>query len=156
MVKKNNRISLIYQENSLKSMFPNSKIKRFREESLVWIHTLTPSPLSESYKVKLEYKRNNAVKFYVLEPKLKLATGKKFLPHVYSTEKQQLCLYYPNRFEWNVDMLYTKTIIPWACEWLYFYEIWAQSGIWYGGGKHDEREAEKNEQNQREENTKKK
>lgn len=134
MVKNPNKVSLIIQEKMLKKIFPDSIVKRNMENYLIWTHTLTPSHLSDSYKVKLYYAHTTGVKFYVTEPKLKLAVGKKQLPHTYSTEEQRLCLYYPDRREWNANMLYVKTIIPWACEWLYYYEIWAGTGEWYGGG----------------------
>ena len=32
------------------------------------------------------------------------------------------------------SMLISKTIVHWAIEWLYYYEEWAYSGRWYGGG----------------------
>ncbi|MCX7648982.1 MAG: hypothetical protein N2050_00325 [Flavobacteriales bacterium] len=144
MVKKNNKISLIVQEGALKNMFPDGIIKRFREESLTWTCSITPSPLSNTYKLKLSYQRNRGVDVFVMEPKpLALAEGKNFLPHVYSTPEQRLCLYYPKAREWNESMLFTKTIIPWACEWLCHYELWVCTGIWHGGGIHHETEAEK-------------
>jgi hypothetical protein len=151
MVRKNNRISLIVQEGTLKNMFPDGVIKRFHEKSLTWTCSVTPSPLSNTYKLKIHYVRKNGVKVYVIEPKpLDLADGKKWLPHVYSTSDQRLCLYYPNRVEWNVGMLYTKTIIPWACEWLCHYELWVCTGTWHGGGIHHETEAEKQANKQKE------
>lgn len=151
MVKRNNRISLIVQEGTLKKTFPDGLIKRFREESLTWTCSVTPSPLSSTYKIKLKYVRNDGIQVYVIEPKpLALAEDKKKLPHVYSTPEQRLCLYYPNRVEWNVGMLYIKTIIPWACEWLCHYEIWVCTGIWHGGGINHETEAEKQANKQKE------
>ena len=122
------------QEGNLKSMFPGSNVHRTRDHELTWVHTLCPSPIGDEYKVNLVYKINCGVKFFVSEPKLQLAKGKSTLPHVYSTPKQQLCLYYPDGIEWNVGKLYTQTIIPWASEWLYHYEIWVGTGIWHGGG----------------------
>lgn len=155
MVQKKNRISLIVQEGKLKNMFPNSNIKRVREDSLTWTCSVTPSPLSNTYTLKLQYVRNNSIKIFVTEPKpLILAAGKTKLPHVYSTSEQRLCLYYPDGIEWNTGMLYTRTIIPWACEWLYHYELWVATGNWHGGGIHHETEAEK--QTKKESNMKKK
>jgi hypothetical protein len=73
--------------------------------------------------------------FYVLDPKpLSLAKDAKFLPHVYSTPEQRLCLFFPDGTEWNHSMLYTTTIIPWAFEWLVHYEIWVGTEEWHGGG----------------------
>lgn len=139
MASQNKRISLIVQAGKLRSMFPESHIIRSGEKELTWIHTITPTPLSNSYKVKIQYRRPKGVKCFVLEPKLELAEGKKSLPHVYSTPLQQLCLYFPNGFEWNTSMLLTETIVPWASEWLYHYELWVATGQWHGGGtKHGE------------------
>ncbi|MBI4547533.1 MAG: hypothetical protein HY707_06125 [Ignavibacteriae bacterium] len=138
-----NRISLIYQEGALKSYFPDSQITRTREERLTWIHTITPSPVSSSYKVKLEYVRNNGIKFYVLEPKLELTRGATALPHVFSTPEQRLCLFTASKGEWHVGMWYVHTIIPWACEWLYHYEVWVVTGKWNGGGTQPQIEGEK-------------
>ena len=135
MVKVNRTLSLIVQEGNLKKLFPDSEIKRFREQSLIWIGNLTPKPLSQTYKVKLKYDNKKGLKFFVLAPKpLRLAKNKKCLPHVYSTHEQQLCLYYPDGTEWNNGMLYTRTVIPWACEWLCHYELWVAGEIWRGGG----------------------
>lgn len=129
-------IRLTVQEGFLKKVFPESKIRRFREQSLIWTHTLTPTPISDSYKVKLHYDTKNGANFYVVEPKLVLAEGKTELPHVYSTKEQRLCLYYPQAREWHEGMLYVKTLIPWASEWLQHYEIWVGTGEWFGGGIH--------------------
>lgn len=141
-----NRVSLIVQEGALKSYFPNSSIQRKGENEITWTHVVTPSPLSESYTIKLHYKKGVGAKVYVIDPKpLKLAPGKKLLPHVYSTPEQRLCLYYPKDKEWTPARLYVQTLIPWACEWLIHYEIWSVTGDWRGGGIHHETEAEKQE-----------
>ena len=138
-----NRVPLLHQAGALKSYFPDSSINRKGDEEIEWICTITPSPLSSSYTLRLHYKRNEGAKVYVLDPKpLKLAKGKTRLPHVYSTQEQRLCLYYPNDREWHVGMFYVKTLIPWACEWLVHYEIWAGTGIWKGGGIEHENMAE--------------
>jgi hypothetical protein len=31
-------------------------------------------------------------------------------------------------------MFLADTILPWAVEWLAYYEIWLATGVWYGGG----------------------
>jgi hypothetical protein len=136
------RISLIQQEGALRSYFPNSTIKRNGDRHLIWIHDITPSPISEKYRVKLYYKRGGRPKIYVLDA-LKLAPGKTKLPHVYSTDEQRLCLYYPKYREWTPKKYFVKTIIPWISEWIYHYEIWVVTGEWHGGGIEHETEEEK-------------
>lgn len=148
------RTSLITQEGTLKSYFPGCSVNRRGEDEIEWVHTVTPSPLSRTYTIKLHYIRNNGAKVYVLDPKpLDLAPGKTKLPHVYSTPEQRLCLYYPDGTEWDVSMLYVKTLIPWACEWLIHYEIWVGTGKWCGGGIEHETEAEKQEEKRTENKT---
>lgn len=138
------RISLLHQEGTLKSYFPGSTIKRNSERELTWIGVVTPSSISATYTLKLHYKYNEGAKVYVVDPKpLALAEGNFYLPHVYSTPEQRLCLYYPTNKEWTTDMYYVHTLIPWACEWLCHYELWVCTGTWHGGGVHHETEAEK-------------
>ena len=146
------KISLIHQEGTLRSYFPRTKIIRNGEKELTWVGTVIPSPLSASYTLRLHYNYKEGAKVYVVEPKpLALAEGKIVLPHVYSTPEQRLCLYYPGGNEWDIGMYYVKTLIPWACEWLNHYELWSSTGIWHGGGIHNETEAEKQANNQKEE-----
>ena len=134
MERKNN-VPLIRQAGALKSYFPDSTIIRKGDLELKWTCTITPTPLSASYKLHLHYQKSEGVKVYVLEPKpLVLAPGENHLPHVYSTVEQELCLYYPKDKEWTPAMLYVHTLIPWACEWLLHYEIWVATGEWKGGG----------------------
>ena len=126
-------IPLITQEQMLLKAFPNSYTERGRFK-LVWAAKLKPTPLSREYLVAVKFGKGK-VEVFVVEPKkLDLYPGKKLLPHVYSTSKQKLCLYFPDGSEWNKGKLLVSTIIPWACEWLYFYEIWLFTGEWYGGG----------------------
>ncbi len=129
-----NRISLACQAGALRSYFPDSSIKVKKENELIWIGGITPTPLSETYKIKLHYKRGEFIKILVIGKKLKLATGTFKLPHVYSTARQELCLYYPKDNEWHPGMYYVHSLIPWSSEWLYHYEIWVGIGKWHGGG----------------------
>lgn len=131
-------MSLIVQEKTLLKVFPDSIVNRNSNRSLIWVGQLRPTPLSREYtlKIKLEGGR---VEIYVIEPqKLDLFPDRTLLPHVYSTPKQKLCLYFPDGREWNKGKLLCDTIVPWASEWLYFYEIWLVTGNWLGGGtEHD-------------------
>ena len=124
------------QQNALQLMFKES-FSTFSSTRLTWKGNITPSPLSVTYTLKLVYKLGDRPKIFVLHPKLGIPGGSK-LPHVYSEEKKQLCLYYPDGKEWNNKKLIAKTIIPWSAEWLFHYEIWAVTGKWNGGGIHPE------------------
>lgn len=120
------------QAFNLRQMFPHSDLK-VKRNIMTWIADLKPSPLSDTYTVRLQYKLEEKPKIHVLQPKLIQPLGKR-LPHTYSGNR--LCLYYPPAKEWNGDMLLCETIIPWISEWLLNYEIWITTGIWCGGGLH--------------------
>lgn len=117
--------------------FPTAEIISESWNSFEIVIKLQPSNISEVYDVKICYVENKSVKIFIINKKLKIANGRKKLPHIYVIKTQQLCLYSPIRNEWNACKYIYKTIIPWACEWLFFYELWLIDGQWLGGG-HDE------------------
>lgn len=97
---------------------------------LSWTGELQPSPLSDTYTVRISYAiGERAPSVTVLRPELH-AEGVDSLPHVYT--RDHLCLYYP--WQWTDDKLITWTIVPWASEWLVHYEIWKATDTWRGGG----------------------
>ncbi|WP_185287411.1 hypothetical protein [Chryseobacterium lactis] len=114
---------------------------KFNGKELIWTGKLKSSPLGDDYLVRMEYKTKGTPKVFVLEPKiLNLPPKKNKLEHVYDHQKQRLCLYYPKLNEWNETKCIAYTIMPWAIEWLYHYEIWLiTDGEWKGGGIHDEK-----------------
>jgi len=126
-------VNIAVQYGNLKSLTPDAKIS-MNNDILVWSDFLQPTPLAKKYKVKIVYKFKHDPDVYVIKPKLELFTKATALPHIYSTEKQWLCLYYRRAREWKSNMLLSKTIIPWSVEWLYFYELWLATGKWLGGG----------------------
>lgn len=132
---KSKSINIFVQAAKIRKCFPESKLTTNRNK-LIWRGTLQPTPLSESYDIKLEYNVGYHPNVFVENKKLELYPGKKNLPHVYSTEKQWLCIYYRKANEWTSQQLIAYTIIPWISEWLYFYEFWLATGNWYGRGIH--------------------
>lgn len=135
MAQKNKDLTIAIQAGLLKNMYPGSRVTTGYDRTLSWYFQIAPSPLSNTYEVRLDYVLGKKPQVYVLTP-LKLAKGKTKLPHVYDTEKQRLCLYYPDGQEWNSTMPLAKTIVPWIYDWLYHYEFWLGSGNWLGGGIH--------------------
>lgn len=132
---KNKCISIAMQEKLLKKYFPAAKTKIYMGSRLEWVGHLQPTPFSEPYKIKIIYLLGDSPKIFVIEPKkLSMPEGEKKLKHIYHQTKQQLCLFYPDGIQWNRSKLLVETIIPWAAEWLFFYEIWLETGEWKGGG----------------------
>lgn len=144
-------LNMAKQAGKLKAVFPLSSVK-LNQVHLKWEGTLTPTPLSDTYYLKLLYKKGNHPDVYVTSPILKFYPGTTKLPHVYNTSEQHLCLYYRPAREWNSSLFISDTIIPWASEWLFFYEIWLSTGVWHGGGIHSITEAEKQAEKQKENN----
>lgn len=125
------RLNVAVHANGLRRDFPGSQIE-IGNGWIRWIGYLRPTPVSERYKVRIEYSSGlGRPKVTVLEPQLELAPGKKRLPHVFADGKS-LCLHFPG--EWNPTMLISSTIVPWTAEWLAHYEIWRVTGSWTGGG----------------------
>jgi hypothetical protein len=130
-------LSIGQQAGALRSYFPDSRITT-GTAALTWASSIKPKPLCDTYLLRLRYVLGQRPHIYVIEPKLVLAPGCKALKHVWSTEKQELCVYYPKWDEWHSGLYLVTTIVPWASEWLYHYELWVAKGIWYGGGiEHD-------------------
>lgn len=143
-------LNMAVQAGKIKSLFPESNIS-FNQNRLTWKYEITPSPLSNSYDIKLTYIKGEHPNIFIENPKLQFFPKENKLPHVYSTAKQWICIYYRKGREWNSEMLIANTIIPWTCEWLLHYELWVSTGTWHGGGIHHETEAEKQANKQKEE-----
>ncbi len=117
----------------IRNSFPNSVVLKADGKSFSVLLKLRPTPLSKEYDIKINFE-GTRVKIYVVKEKLKVANNRKRLPHVYSHEKQQLCLYSVSKKEWAAHLSITSTIIPWTSDWLMHYELWLYTGLWSGGG----------------------
>lgn len=75
---------------------------------------------------------------HVLDPPITPRPGTDFidLPHLnydhQAPEDSALCLFDPAASEWDNTMLIADRIVPWASEWLYYYEVWHLDGVWRG------------------------
>lgn len=116
------------QSQHLKKLFPDS-IVNIKPNKLVWVGDVTPTPLSETYTLKIEFALGDKPRVVVLKPKLVKRPNEK-LPHVFTGN--ELCLYRSKYNEWNSSMLITATILPWSILWLLYYEIWFVTGFWSG------------------------
>lgn len=122
------------QLKRIKKEFPEIKILNKEWDKFRIVVQLRPTAISELYEVKIVYTENRRVKIFVINKTLKIAKNRTKLPHVYNSQKQQLCLYSPAKKEWNAHNYIIDTIIPWISEWLYYYELWLPEGKWFGGG----------------------
>src|SRR5207245_4563484 len=102
---------------------------------------LRPSAISQPYRIRLTYKLGDTPEVFLIEPDpYALADAVKpgrRIPHVYGGNLLRLCLYLPGE-EWGPTDPLATTILPWACEWLGFFEDWVFTDVWSGGGVHPE------------------
>jgi len=126
------RLSVAQQAWILRHAFPRAEC-RMKCDRLVWRGNLTPSPLSETYKVEISYRLERSPRVRLVYPPLRTFKCQA-CRHLYSDDT--LCLYDPRYGEWNAAMRISETIVPWASEWLFHYEIWLRTGQWHGGGDH--------------------
>ena len=125
------------ERSTLKRYYPDGTFLKETNQHIIWECDITPTPLSQTYRIRIDYKANNRPDVYVVRPQqLPRYDGLNHLEHVYNTKTQKLCLYHPNFDKWNYSKPLVKTIIPWAAEWLMYYEIWLVTGEWEGGGIH--------------------
>lgn len=125
------------QLSVLRALFPGGCVVSSTSRHMVWEMNISPTPNSRMYRIRIEYDLDKSPRVYVVRPQqLEKLVGCNSLPHVYSTPEQRICLYYPLFKEWEPTKFIAKTIVPWASEWLLFYEIWLASGEWCGEGIH--------------------
>ena len=126
-------LSIALQVLALKAAQPGSSCIFTGRSGLIWRGYARPTSASEQYKISIAYTLGHYPKTKVLSPGLKRREGKP-IPHMY--KQGSLCLFNPNKFEWNPNQRLSDSILPLACLWLYFYEIWLATGEWKGGGDH--------------------
>jgi hypothetical protein len=112
----------------LYASFPGARADLFPKR-LIWRGTITPTPLSRCYPIRITYRIGRFPEVRVLGPALEGRPGES-IPHLF--RDGTLCLHLED--EWWSDMLLVHTTVPWTSEWLLNYEIWLGTGTWYGGG----------------------
>lgn len=122
----------LQQGLALTKAFPDANVSVHRNR-MRGTFSLQPTGLSDSYLLRIEYSLETNPKVYVVEPELRDRDGKP-PPHLY--RDGSLCLYLPGAKEWENTMYIVDSIVPWASEWLFHYEIWLATGEWHGGGIH--------------------
>ena len=124
------------QSYFLLQAFPGFSVATARNR-LCCTGVLRPSPTSDIYTVQLDYDPPTRPRVRVLRPELRLAKGKTKVPHVFA--EGDLCLHLKG--EWRPDQRISEFIIPWISLWLYFYEVWLETGDWLGEGHEPSAEA---------------
>lgn len=121
---KNTRQNMISQKLAMHSKFPDFRCQKKRD-GLVFTGALSPGETSPLYEIQVEYIPPKYPKVLVLSPEIHPEA-----PHRW--KDKSLCLFNPRTFRWHSHHLVAKSIIPWTALWLFFYEGWLETGIWYG------------------------
>lgn len=114
------------QIGSMKSIYPQFKVIKKKNTEVEFTGILQPKPEYRKFKVSVKYRGDLKPQVKVIEPKLVENP-----PHFYKSSGT-LCLYHPKDFKWTKDKLIAKYILPITSAWLYFYEVWLETNVWYG------------------------
>lgn len=119
IITKGNSLLLIHEEKLLQENydFLETNIK----DGVLFVYgTYNQTGIEYRYRVRYD---GGIPKVVIRSPKLEY--------HIHMYKDNTLCLYYPKERKWDSikDHLY-NTIIPWTHEWILYYEIYRQTGIW--------------------------
>jgi hypothetical protein len=149
-------LSVVEQDRRLRRDFPDFRLLFDGVFVGAWEGTVTP--IARAYQIGILYHPRRYyfetgviqapyVTVRVLTPIIGLdprGTGEK-PPHIYVDDNGagfSLCLYDHRDDEWLPDQSIAEFIIPWACEWLFYFEGWQHNGVWAGSGRHPTRSSE--------------
>lgn len=139
----NKKKNLAEQFKNLKKYFECLPGSGIFSNKLIWIQEVKTSNNSKTYTLSIKYD-GSVPKVYINNQGL-IKNKYEKIPHTYKThyitadnQIVQLCLFYPKYNEWKPHMYISEYFVPWAIEWLYYYEAWRITGQWLGGGKHNE------------------
>lgn len=127
-VARSTEVTPALQAFALRQVMPDARV-RIRNGVLTWIGKVQPGPECSTYELQIVHRPRRLPTARVLSAALK-PNDDGLLPHVY--DDGALCLH--DEEEWRSNMLLARTILPWASEWLFYYELWLASGTWYGDG----------------------
>lgn len=110
----------------LKAFIGFKRQKYNREKQIILEGYLQPTPMSKVYRVKIDYN-------FRVRPSISLPDedfSKERPPHTF--KDGELCLYHKDGSgAWNSKKLMTD-LVPMISHWLWCYEVWQVTKIWYG------------------------
>lgn len=122
--KKEKRNIELLQREAMRSKFPNFKYQKDKE-TLIFTGDLLIKPELPVYNITIRSYKGFTPKVFINKPPLV-----ENAPHTYPDGN--ICLYYPGDFHWRQGMLIAGKIMQWTIAWIYFYEAWLETGVWFG------------------------
>lgn len=129
-------VSIPIQKYNMRRKFGKLIKKDFFGKDLLMELELQHSLDSQKFTVELEYTEEEKMPKVFIETSQFIGDKLEDIPHKYGIKTRrgkkyvEICLYY--RHEWNRRMNISDTIVPWAIEWLYFYDMWLITKKWLG------------------------
>ncbi len=133
--------SLAQRHAELKALrWPESTLEFVQGRELRFGFKVAPTPMARVYQCLLKVYPSNFPELLVMDPDPKELAAGRTLPHIYPHKGQgtKLCLWLPRAHEWVPQMRFSETYLPWAAEWLDYFEEWLVTDVWAGGGEHPE------------------
>ena len=130
-------ITLGQQMVSLNLMYGDGTCCIKKGGRLVWEGRIHPTMISQEYNATLTYKLGEHPQVWISGGELQKLDAH-ISPHIFhvDVEKKRVHLRLYRDHEFDRYKILANTIIPWAIEWLFFYELWLATGKWFGGGEH--------------------
>ncbi|MBR2536522.1 MAG: hypothetical protein IKE66_10665 [Hyphomicrobium sp.] len=124
------------QLRAMSLQWPDFEGEKLPDGTLLWTGPLRPK--AQIYIVSVLWKPGAMFLPYVMvrDPKIRPRHEGAFdeIPHLIffkdDPERSGLCLFDPEGREWCPADLIAETTIPWASEWLLYYELWHLTGEW--------------------------
>lgn len=123
----------LLQIADMRQFFPQFRYCPAGGGTVEWRGTLQPTESSPVYTVRILHQVWRHPRVWVLDPPLVMGP-----PHVYRSDDNALCLYFPAEWRWTSNERLAATIVPWTALWLYYYEAWLVTGDWIGPSSHRE------------------
>ena len=121
------------QIGAMKNRYPQFTVNKRGQFDIEFIGNLIVNPVFPVYTVSINYRGRLRPLVKIIKPVLVEDP-----PHFYKIS-HSLCLYHPRNYNWTKEKLIAKDIVSWTAAWIYFYEKWLQTEIWYGPEvEHDE------------------
>jgi len=117
------KFNSVLQIQKMKERFPQFRVSG-RNGKYTFLGTLKPSNSISEYVIKIQYDEWRRPKVYIIAPPILNSA-----PHRYPDGS--LCFYHPDNFDWHEYLFIADYIVPWTATWIYFYEIWKHTGVWY-------------------------
>ena len=124
---------LFAQYARIKKTYGNIEESQVGKDNFYVIMNIMPSPNSDCYKVKISYRYGYRPQAILLSPPLQQYNGE-YPHHIYSRNPDgtaSLCVFHPDKDEWNSNVPIATSFIPWVSTWLNTYEYWMITGEWH-------------------------